>query len=91
MRYINFSGLIMDHLPMPKFGPLAGLRVASPVSKSPDRLPGKCSQNGVGSYLDRERRLGRHHSRSTELPQLSRRNLHALSLNIFKDEAAKRF
>ncbi len=91
MRYINFSGANMDHLPMPKFGPLAGLRVVFSVSKSPDRLPGKCSQNGARKFLDRERRLGRHHSRSTELPAISRRNLHALSLNIFKDEGRERF
>ncbi|XPE67383.1 hypothetical protein ACNKHR_07915 [Shigella flexneri] len=31
------------------------------------------------------------HSRSTELRQLSRRNLHALSLNIFKDEGREAF
>ncbi|WP_430886671.1 CoA transferase, partial [Escherichia coli] len=46
---------------------------------------------GRGSYLDRERRLGRHHSRSTKLPATLPRNLHALSLNIFKDEGREAF
>ncbi len=58
----------MDHLPMPKFGPLAGLRVVFSGIEIAGPFAGNVRRMGRGSYLDRERRLGRHHSRSTELP-----------------------
>lgn len=46
---------------------------------------------GRGSYLDRERRLADTIRVQPNYPQLSRRNLHALSLNIFKDEGREAF
>lgn len=57
----------MDHLPMPKLGRwpdyvvFSGIEIAGPFA-------GQMFAEWGGSYLDRERRLGRHHSRSTELP-----------------------
>ena len=79
----------MDHLPMPKFGPLAGLRVVFSVSKSPDRLPGKCSQNGA-------RKLSGSRTSPGPTPfafNRTTRNSPAamLSLNIFKDEGREAF
>ena len=81
----------MDHLPMPKFGPLAGLRVVFSGIEIADRLPGKCSEWGAEVIWIENVAQARHHSRSTRLPATLRRNLHALSLNIFKDEGREAF
>ncbi len=66
--------------------------MSSPVSKSPDRLPGKCSQNGGAEVIWIENVARADTIRvQPNYPQLSRRNLHALSLNIFKDEGREAF
>ena len=58
----------MDHLHA-KFGPLSGLRVVFSGIEIAGPFAGQMfAEWGRGSYLDRKRRLGRHHSRSTELP-----------------------
>ncbi len=49
----------MDHLPMPKFGPLAGLRVVFSGIEIAGPFAGQMfAEWGCGSYLDRERRTG---------------------------------
>ncbi len=66
--------------------------MSSPVSKSPDRLPDKCSQNGGAEVIWIENVAWADTIRvQPNYPQLSRRNLHALSLNIFKDEGREAF
>lgn len=81
----------MDHLPMPKFGPLAGLRVvfsgieiAAVRRTNVRRMGAEVIWIENVAWADTIRV-------QPNYPQLSRRNLHALSLNIFKDEGAKRF
>lgn len=58
----------MDHLPMPKFGPLAGLRVVFSGIEIAGPFAGQMFAEWGGSYLIENVASGRHHSRSTELP-----------------------
>ena len=66
--------------------------MSSPVSKSPGRSPDKCSQKWGAEVIWIENVAWADTIRvQPNYPQLSRRNLHALSLNIFKDEGREAF
>ncbi len=59
----------MDHLPMPKFGPLAGLRVVFSGIEIAGPFAGQMfAEWGAEVIWIENVALGRHHSRSTELP-----------------------
>ncbi|MGG2282118.1 CoA transferase, partial [Escherichia coli] len=77
----------MDHLPMPKFGPLAGLRVVFSGIEIAGPFAGQMFAEWGAEVIWIENVAWADTIRvQPNYPQLSRRNLHALSLNIFKDE-----
>lgn len=58
----------MDHLPMPKFGPLAGLRVVFSGIEIAGPFAGQMFAEWGAEVIWIENVARRHHSRSTELP-----------------------
>ena len=82
----------MDHLPMPKFGPLAGLRVVFSGIEIAGPFAGQMFAEWGAEVIWIENVAWADTIRvQPNYPQLSRRNLHALSLNIFKDEGREAF
>ncbi|MFP1590729.1 CoA transferase [Escherichia coli] len=65
--------------------------MSSPVSKSPDHLPGTFAEWGAEVIWIENVAWADTIRVQPNYPQLSRRNLHALSLNIFKDEGREAF
>lgn len=82
----------MDHLPMPKFGPLAGLRVVFSGIEIAGPFAGQMFAEWGAEVIWIENVARADTIRvQPNYPQLSRRNLHALSLTFSKMKAAKRF
>lgn len=83
---------IMDHLPMPAFGPLAGVRVVFSGIEIAGPFAGQMFAEWGAEVIWIENVARADTIRvQPNYPQLSRRNLHALSLNIFKDEGREAF
>ena len=82
----------MDRLPMPAFGPLAGLRVVFSGIEIAGPFAGQMFAEWGAEVIWIENVAWADTIRvQPNYPQLSRRNLHALSLNIFKDEGREAF
>ncbi len=82
----------MDHLTMPKFGPLSGLRVVFSGIEIAGPFAGQMFAEWGAEVIWIENVAWADTIRvQPNYPQLSRRNLHALSLNIFKDEGREAF
>lgn len=81
-----------ERLPMPKFGPLAGLRVVFSGIEIAGPFAGQMfAEWGAEVIWIENVAYGDTIRVQPHYPQLSRRNLHALSLNIFKDEGREAF
>ncbi|STM57792.1 crotonobetainyl-CoA:carnitine CoA-transferase [Escherichia coli] len=77
---------------MPKFGPLAGLRVVFSGIEIAGPFAGQMFAEWGAEVIWIENVAWADTIRvQPNYPQLSRRNLHALSLNIFKDEGREAF
>ncbi|EHL3559022.1 L-carnitine CoA-transferase, partial [Salmonella enterica] len=82
----------MNHLPMPTFGPLAGVRVVFSGIEIAGPFAGQMFAEWGAEVIWIENVAWADTIRvQPNYPQLSRRNLHALSLNIFKDEGREAF
>ncbi|EAM3331268.1 L-carnitine CoA-transferase [Salmonella enterica] len=80
------------HLPMPAFGPLSGLRVVFSGIEIAGPFAGQMFAEWGAEVIWIENVAWADTIRvQPNYPQLSRRNLHALSLNIFKDEGREAF
>ncbi|WP_409045490.1 L-carnitine CoA-transferase [Proteus mirabilis] len=81
-----------EHLPMPQFGPLAGVRVVFSGIEIAGPFAGQMFAEWGAEVIWIENVAWADTIRvQPHYPQLSRRNLHALSLNIFKDEGRDAF
>ncbi|XEG68555.1 L-carnitine CoA-transferase [Edwardsiella tarda] len=81
-----------DCLSMPKFGPLSGLRVVFSGIEIAGPFAGQMFAEWGAEVIWIENVAYADTIRvQPNYPQLSRRNLHALSLNIFKDEGREAF
>ncbi len=81
-----------EHLPMPQFGPLAGVRVVFSGIEIAGPFAGQMFAEWGAAVIWIENVAWADTIRvQPHYPQLSRRNLHALSLNIFKDEGRDAF
>lgn len=81
-----------QHLPMPQFGPLAGVRVVFSGIEIAGPFAGQMFAEWGAEVIWIENVAWADTIRvQPHYPQLSRRNLHALSLNIFKDEGRDAF
>lgn len=81
-----------DRLSMPTFGPLAGLRVVFSGIEIAGPFAGQMlAEWGAEVIWIENVAYGDTIRIQPNYPQLSRRNLHALSLNIFKDEGREAF
>ncbi|MDM3746928.1 L-carnitine CoA-transferase [Proteus mirabilis] len=81
-----------EHLPMPQFGPLAGVRVVFSGIEISGPFAGQMFAEWGAEVIWIENVAWADTIRvQPHYPQLSRRNLHALSLNIFKDEGRDAF
>ncbi|MHC3039837.1 L-carnitine CoA-transferase, partial [Klebsiella pneumoniae] len=82
----------MNHLPMPAFGPLSGVRVVFSGIEIAGPFAGQMFAEWGAEVIWIENVAWADTIRvQPNYPQLSRRNLHALSLNIFKDEGREAF
>lgn len=82
----------MNHLPMPSFGPLSGVRVVFSGIEIAGPFAGQMFAEWGAEVIWIENVAWADTIRvQPNYPQLSRRNLHALSLNIFKDEGREAF
>lgn len=81
-----------EHLPMPQFGPLSGVRVVFSGIEIAGPFAGQMFAEWGAEVIWIENVAWADTIRvQPHYPQLSRRNLHALSLNIFKDEGRDAF
>lgn len=81
-----------EHLPMPQFGPLSGVRVVFSGIEIAGPFSGQMFAEWGAEVIWIENVAWADTIRvQPHYPQLSRRNLHALSLNIFKDEGRDAF
>ncbi|HGN1267868.1 TPA: L-carnitine CoA-transferase [Proteus mirabilis] len=81
-----------EHLPMPQFGPLAGVRVVFSGIEIAGPFAGQMFAEWGAEVIWIENVAWADTIRvQPHYPQLSHRNLHALSLNIFKDEGRDAF
>lgn len=81
-----------EHLPMPEFGPLAGVRVVFSGIEIAGPFAGQMFAEWGAEVIWIENVAWADTIRvQPNYPQLSRRNLRALSLNIFKDEGREAF
>lgn len=81
-----------EHLPMPQFGPLSGVRVVFSGIEIAGPFAGQMFAEWGAEVIWIENVAWADTIRvQPNYPQLSRRNLHALSLNIFKDEGRDAF
>ncbi len=80
-----------EHLPMPEFGPLAGVRVVFSGIEIAGPFAGQMfAEWGAVIWIENVAWADTIRVQPN-YPQLSRRNLRALSLNIFKDEGRDAF
>ncbi|HGF6561425.1 TPA: L-carnitine CoA-transferase [Providencia alcalifaciens] len=81
-----------EHLPMPEFGPLSGVRVVFSGIEIAGPFAGQMFAEWGAEVIWIENVAWADTIRvQPNYPQLSRRNLRALSLNIFKDEGREAF
>jgi L-carnitine CoA-transferase len=92
--HFSFTGdeKMAEHLPMPEFGPLSGVRVVFSGIEIAGPFAGQMFAEWGAEVIWIENVAWADTIRvQPNYPQLSRRNLRALSLNIFKDEGREAF